>query len=320
MHFITIYDIKDGMDFRHIQHFIQTAELGSLTKAARRLNIVQPALSQSIKRLESELGVSLFTRSRKGMALTEAGVQFQDYAYGILNQFNRAKESLAASADVPSGTVSVAMTASASKVLALPLWDSLVDSFPNISLNLEEGLAGNIQRDFEAGRYDLIISYLTEDPDRIRYEPLIEEKLYLVEAFNPIAQNPLLSGGELAQYDLILPQAQHGVGRYEGRGKGASSVKLRPSRISASLHTTLQLVLEGKGATLLPWSAIFDHVESNRLSAREIIAPGLSHQINMLYPSNKPLTPATRAVMSQIKTGVKNAHEAGLWRGKLLLG
>lgn len=61
------------MDFRKLSHFVTVAETGSLTRAARRLNIVQPALSQSIAKLEQDLGAPLFTRSRHGMALTGAG-------------------------------------------------------------------------------------------------------------------------------------------------------------------------------------------------------------------------------------------------------
>ena len=151
------------MDFRRIQHFVHVAELGSLSKAAERLNIVQPALSQSVKRLEGELGANLFTRSRKGMELTDSGNTFLKHAYGILNQYNRAKESLSTQGGEPRGLVSIAVTGSSLEVLSVPLAKSLMQKFPKIRLNIESGLAANIQQGFEAGDYDCLL-YTSPSP------------------------------------------------------------------------------------------------------------------------------------------------------------
>ena len=305
------------MDFRHIQHFIQTAELGSLSKAARQLNMVQPALSQSIKRLEAELGTVLFTRSRKGMALTEAGTLFLDHAYGILNQYNRAKENLAATSDVPSGSVSVAMTASALNVLAVPLCDAMSRDYPDINLNLEEGLAANIRKDFEAGRYDLMVSYLGAVETGVKYEPLIAEELFVV-AQKGAKQNSI-NLEELQKIPLIIPQAQHGVGEIVKTSGRRAPLALKASQFSAALHPTLNLVEQGFGQTLLPWSAIYDRIGQGNLNAIPIESPGVYHNVGLIYPAHKPMTQAARQVYQSIKDSVMNVHRKGQWRGKLLM-
>lgn len=307
------------MDFRRIQHFINIAELGSVSKAAARLNVVQPALSQSTKRLEAELGVLLFARSRKGMELTEAGHTFLEYAYGILNQFNRAKESLSNTTDKPEGKVSVAMTASALHVLTVPVCQYLADHYPDIKLNIEAGLAGNIQQGFEAGQYDLVLSYLTEPNDSIHREELIREDFFLVTPYDPGNEGADIFFSELNNLPLIIPQEQHGVRAVIMKHAMDQKIKIFTAQVSGALHPTLQLVEAGFGNSLVPWSAIYDRVAQKRLSARKIVDPCLHHTVSMIYPTHRPLTPATVVVMDAIRYSAVQAHNSGSWSGQMLI-
>jgi len=307
------------MDFRRIQHFVHVAELGSLSKAAERLNIVQPALSQSIKRLEDELGVLLFTRSRKGMELTEPGRKFLEHAYGILSQYNRAKESISQAGSKPRGQVSVAMTAASLEVLAVPLSQMLIAEFPDIKLNLESGLAGNIQQGFEAGRYDLVISHLVKPDSAIRFENLIEEDLFLTTPYNPNNIGADIAFKELDGMTLILPLDQHGVAPDMLRYSKSANIKPLSSQVVGALRTTIQLIEAGLGSSILPWSAIHERVEQNRISARKVISPNLSHIVSMAYPTHRPLTPATIMVMDFIRKAAKDVYYQGKWSGKLLI-
>lgn len=306
------------MDFRRIRHFVNIAELGNLSKAAERLHIVQPALSQSIKRLEEELGVSLFNRSRKGMELTEAGQLFLKSAYGILNQFNRAKENISAIGENPKGLVSVAMTAGALHVLTVPVARKLREQYPDIELNIEEGLAANIQQGFESGGYDLVISYMAKLDDSVHIENLIEEELYLTSPYKKSAVQSDIPFRQLHQYPLILPQDQHEVGGSIATTANELKVELNSTQVKGALHPTLQLVEAGFGHSLLPWSAIYDRVEQKKLSARKVKTPRVRHTMRMIYPSRRPLTQATMAVMTILRQSIKEVHIDGKWPGRLL--
>jgi LysR family nitrogen assimilation transcriptional regulator len=307
------------MRFKQIQHFVHVVETGSLSKAAERLHIVQPALTQSIKRLESELECVLFTRSRRGMELTDAGQVFLKHAYGILNQYNRAKESVSTTQDDPQGSVSVAMTASALRVLTVPVCQALTESYPKIRLNIEAGLAGNIQQGFEAGQYDLVLSYLSNPNPSIHIENLIEEDLFLTTAFDPQNEGFNIEFKELDELPLIIPHDQHGVGPSLTQHAKQNNVNIRTAYVTGSLNPTLQLVENDFGSSLLPWSAIYDRVSEGRLSARKVVSPSLSHTVSMVYPTNRPLTPATIAVMTIIKKAAKRVHNEGNWSGQLLI-
>ncbi|MFK7830614.1 MAG: LysR family transcriptional regulator [Congregibacter sp.] len=311
--------LQQDMNFRRISHFLHVAELGNLSRAAERLNIVQPALSQSIRLLEEDLGVVLFNRSRRGMELTEAGRLFMESAYGILNQYNRARENISAIGDNPKGLVSVAMTASALHVLTVPLCRSLKSTYPGIELNLVEGLAGSIHQGFEAGLYDLVISYMVQPGDRVHCEDLIEEELFLTSKYDPDLQCNDVTFKSLAKHRLIIPPDQHGVRGMVNDIADAQNIEMSLESITAALHPTLALVEDGVGESLLPWAAIYDRVDDKKLSARRIIRPRITHKVSMIYPSHRPLTQATIAVMDTIRQAVRKVHEEGRWPGELLL-
>ena len=77
------------MNVLHMKYAVEVARLGSLNKAAESLLIAQPNLSRSVKELEAELGITIFTRSAKGMVLTPGGEEFIGYASEILKQIDQ---------------------------------------------------------------------------------------------------------------------------------------------------------------------------------------------------------------------------------------
>ena len=306
------------MDFRRLRHFVGVSEIGSLSQASKRLHVVQPALTQSIKNLEEDLGVILFIRSRKGMELTEAGQLFLQSAYGILNQYSRTKEDLAAIGSEPAGLVSMAMTASTLNALSARLCKKIVKNYPNIEFNLEEGLAANIQQGFEAGWYDLMVSHLHTDEAAVHEVELIDEELYLVSAAGGARDLEDIPFNELKSYPLIIPQEQHGVRHALNDMAQKHDEDINFSKFTAAMHPTLNLVEQGLGHSLLPWSAIFNLISEGKLSARKVIHPEITHRVSLIYPKTRPLTQASLAVIELLKQTLLEANADGHWPGKVL--
>ncbi|MFN3211715.1 MAG: LysR family transcriptional regulator [Henriciella sp.] len=309
------------MDFRRLQHFIHAAEAGSISTAANRLHIVQPALSQSIQRLEDELNATLFERSRRGIKLTQSGEIFLHHAYGILNQYNRAKEAISTIGGAPKGAVSVAMTASALEILTVPLNKNIGSRFPDIELNLEEGLAGSILQGLDAGWFDLVVNYLLPPSESLIAQPIIEEEMFLVTAANDEGDSngQPIEFSDLKGLPLMLPKAHHGVlGVLEpiAREKGFSITR-SPHR--GALHPTIKLIESGFGPSILPMSALHGRMKSSHLSIRRIVNPKVTSTLYLAYPSREQLTPATVAVMDVLRETVSQVHENGDWPGTLLL-
>src|SRR5215510_3357933 len=103
---------KYGMELRHLRYFITVAEEGHVTRAAERLGIQQPPLSQLIKAIERELDVQLFRRKPRGVELTDAGRAFLDSARATLSQFDYAFETTRRTARGEQGRISVGYSSS----------------------------------------------------------------------------------------------------------------------------------------------------------------------------------------------------------------
>src|SRR5215472_7495351 len=101
---------KYGMELRHLRYFIAVAEEGHVTRAAERLGIQQPPLSQQIRALEAELDVQLFRRKPRGVELTQAGEALLAEALAILNQVDRAVTAARRTARGDAGRVGLGFT------------------------------------------------------------------------------------------------------------------------------------------------------------------------------------------------------------------
>src|SRR5436309_15230711 len=109
-----------AMDLRHLRYFIVVAEEGHITRAAERLGIQQPPLSQLIKAIERELDAQLFRRKPRGVELTDAGRAFLDNARSVIDQLNRAFETTRRTARGEQGRIKVGYTSGVSFHPLLP--------------------------------------------------------------------------------------------------------------------------------------------------------------------------------------------------------
>ncbi|CAM5531253.1 HTH-type transcriptional regulator HdfR [Streptomyces antimycoticus] len=110
-----------ALDVRQLKALVTVAEVGSVTRAAELLHLVQPAVTRQIRTLEEELGVPLFERTRQGMRPTEAGAIMADRARRALNELERARAEVQPTPGVVTGIVTVGLLESTTDLLAEPL-------------------------------------------------------------------------------------------------------------------------------------------------------------------------------------------------------
>ena len=115
------------MELRQLRYFLGVCEAGSLLKASARLHIAQPALGQQMAALEEELGVKLFARSTRGMALTPEGRVFLEHAKVVLTDADRAKEAVRHSATEPQGQVVLGLPTTVALAAKLKHWQLEAD-------------------------------------------------------------------------------------------------------------------------------------------------------------------------------------------------
>ena len=143
------------MELRHLRYFIAVAEEGHITRAAERLGMQQPPLSQQIKAIEHELEIQLFRRKPRGVELTEAGAVLFSEARGVLDSLERALETTRRAARGEKGQLCIGIAPTAP---FHPLVPSAIrrfrDRFPLVSLTLEEGLSNEVVEHLRRERMD----------------------------------------------------------------------------------------------------------------------------------------------------------------------
>src|SRR5271169_6961539 len=142
------------MDLKQLEYFRHVAELGSFTRAASFLSVVQPALSRQVRQLEIELGQNLFDRNGRGVVLTDAGTRLLEHTRGILTQIGRARQDLEEERDGDAGHFALGLPPSLGRSVTVALVKAFADQLPRAKLATAEGLSAYILEWLQVGRID----------------------------------------------------------------------------------------------------------------------------------------------------------------------
>ena len=209
------------MELRHLRYFIAVAEERHITRAARRLNMQPPPLSQQIRALETELGVALFIRGARGVELTVAGQTLLDEAYAILRAVGSAAARTRQAASGQLGKLSIGFTTSAALHPLVPrIIHAFRQDYPQVELDLHENAAADLTE--AVMRRDIHVALLrvpVARPSGLAFLELLHEELLAVL---PLGHRLLGRGGadglelsELAQERFILVRRPGAPGIYQ---------------------------------------------------------------------------------------------------------
>ena len=137
--------------------FYVVAKNKHMSKAAEELYISQPAISQAIKKLEGELGGTLFLRSNKGMELTEEGKMFFEYVKGAVELINSAENEFSNFKDLNYGEIKIGISTTLTKLVLMDALEKFHADFPNIRINITNELTSNLLYDLNKGKLDFVI-------------------------------------------------------------------------------------------------------------------------------------------------------------------
>ena len=242
------------MEIRQLQHFMAVAEEQHFTRAAHRVNIVQSALSSSVRALEDELGAKLFVRTTRQVRLTAAGRLFRDKARVALDAVEDAREAVAALNGLKRGKLAIGTVQSLPAFLDLP---SLLASFhvqhPGIEVRLFQGSASHLLDKVGSGRLDLAILPLCEPPSEIETKMIACEALVVVCApSHPLAGRRDVPLSALGNDTFVDFEPSWGTRQLVDRGFAEAGVERRTAFEVSDLDTLLDLVARGLGIALVP--------------------------------------------------------------------
>jgi DNA-binding transcriptional LysR family regulator len=247
----------------HLKYFIAVAEEGHITRAAERLGMQQPPLSQRIKAIERELDAQLFHRKARGVELTDAGRAFLDNARGVLAQLDHTFETTRRTARGEEGRISIGIVpASPFHPLVPRAIRAFREAYPLVSVRLEERLGAELLDQLRSEQIDVAFIRIPHaDQEGLVINRLLEEPMLVAL---PGAHARARSGGKGESPLLLKDLARETFILYGPPGSGLREVTMAACRAAGfsprvgqeapRVTSTLSLVAVGLGISLVPAS------------------------------------------------------------------
>jgi DNA-binding transcriptional LysR family regulator len=253
------YVLSIDMELRHLRYFCIAAEEMHIGRAAERLAIAQPPLTQQIKMLEAEMGVHLFRRQGRGVVLTEAGRIFHDKARAILAQVDRAVELAREAETGHAGRLRIGFTESASFSAALTgILKSFRDRWPRVALVLEERHTETLFSSLQQGSLDLAFMRppFSSVPEIAIQELTSEAMMLAVPVAHRLAGRQSVTLSKLAGEDFVAYPRHRGAGLSDAVLAECRRVGFAPriAQEAPQVSSMINLVSAGMGVAIVPES------------------------------------------------------------------
>jgi LysR family nitrogen assimilation transcriptional regulator len=268
------------MRLRQLETFIVVCELGSISRAAERLHVAQPALGLQIRGLEDEMGAQLLERHSRGVQPTPAGELVLQWATQTIRETKRIKEQVRSLSPMPSATVSLGLTPSIATAFALPILAAIASQLPHIRLRLKEALGSVLREWVRAEQVDLALVF---DPvDRLADDrpAVLTERLYFITGVDgPGAGHGPISLAEVLDCPLAMALQGDAARVTVENAARAIGLALRIEYEAQSTGVMLKLVHDALATTVLPLAMAADGVRAGTLAARPIVSPELRRHL-----------------------------------------
>ncbi|WP_371775477.1 LysR family transcriptional regulator [Streptomyces sp. NBC_01438] len=287
------------MELRHLSAFVAVAEELHFGRAAKRLQMAQPPLSQQIRRLEKELGVQLFERNTRSVRLTGAGESFLQPVRTVLDDLDVAVRAAKAAGRGEYGRVSIGFAGASSHETLPRLTRAVRAAHPGIELVMTGQTYANVALARVAdGSLDLGFVRLPVTQPGVAHRVIDEEELVCaLPSDHPLAARDSVSIEALAGEPFVSFPANTGstvrdamVGACEAAGFNPRVVQEAPDS-----YTIMALVAAGVGVTLTVTSV--QHIQQNGLVYRPLAGPPIRRQAALAWRADNP-SAALRAVLA----------------------
>ncbi|MDE2302159.1 MAG: LysR family transcriptional regulator [Sphingomonadales bacterium] len=299
------------MDTAQLRAFVKIAEAGSISRAAVSLGIAQPSLSQQLLRLEDEIGMRLFDRTRRGVTLTEGGTVFLEHARHLLHATELAIAETRHARGEVRGRVVLAMPPSLVRLVGAALLDAIARDTPGVGLRLVEAWSGSIRGWIEAEKIDLGVIYNTGPLPQLLARPLMSDALVVARPPGDGAQ--ALAFAALARARLIAPGPQHGLRQLLDQAAARAGVALAIVEEIDSLDVTFERVSQGAGLAVLPQGIAEAAAAAGLVALAALEEPGLQRRLMVIRNPGHVLTHASVSVEKALRKVLAQAIARGGW-------
>ncbi|QYR23722.1 LysR family transcriptional regulator [Paenibacillus sp. sptzw28] len=296
------------MEFRQLQYVIQIAKEKNFSRAAEKLHIAQPSLSQQLSKLEKEIGVLLFRRTTNSVELTHAGSVFVNKAQNILDSIEQLKQELDDLAHMRKGKLvvgSLPITGSHVLPLVLPVFGK---RYPEIEVVLVEDSSSRLEQLTASGQTDLSLLSLPLQEPSLAYEPIIDEEICLaVPQEHPLAlRGNQVQIAELASEPFVILKKGQGFRQIAIELCEKAGFQPRIVFESGNIETVQSLVAAGMGIAFVP--KMVTRAQWNEFAPvyLQFAAPTPSRTLVVASRKGRYLSKAAEAFIDTMKSTVES--------------
>ena len=291
-----------------MQYFLCLAQEGNVTRAARQLNIVQPALSMQIAKLEKSLDKRLFYRAPRGMSLTPAGEALARRIAPIVTEIDRVHDEIAQLDGKISGRVNIGMIASAAQSTLPASSATIAARYPEIHLLVCEGYSETMLEWVAAGQLDIAIVNTPAPglPPTARH--ILDEEMMLAHGVDNALRLPkAVSFDRLEDLDIVIPSRRHGLRRILDNAAAEAGFSLKPRLEIDTLSAICEVVATTDLLTVLPGIVLQSTLSAGRITARRLRNPSVVRSVAWVTNPRRNVSAAMSAVIDIIAEDLTKA-------------
>ena len=271
------------MEIHQLRYFVAVAEEGNFSRAAAKVRVAQPSLSQQIRKLEAEIGQPLFDRLPRSVVVTEAGRCLLDYARQILASIGDARRCV----DELKGTIAGDVAVGAIPTIAPYVLPELVITFqkhyPDVTLRIVEDVTAVITRRIEAGELDVALASTCQRSPTLRVERLGQEPLLaLVPETHALAKQNEITLDDLKSQRFLLLHEMHCLSQQVHYLLESRRLHPEVALAGSQLTTIAHMVAAGIGVSIVPQMMV-KHQETPGCVSLPFASPVPERELNFLH-------------------------------------
>jgi len=290
------------MELDLLKSFLAVAEARSFSRAARAMHSTQPTLSRQIARLESELGTQLFERYGRHVECTVSGQLLLPLAQAIVTRTDEAVSLLRDQAGAGPSTVRFGAVGNVFALLLTPMLVSFLEAYPNVSVDLVEKDDAQLEEAVISGELDCAV-ITPWGSTRAATQYLLTEEIFLVvPRGHRLADQQAVPFAMLARESILLPRASMNAANIVVDALRRAGVEPTFSYRANYPELTKALVRRGLGVAPMPKMLVAPETLDGLVAVP--FEKSLARDLHLIYPRDRPLTAAARALMVHVRAGV----------------
>lgn len=283
------------MTIRQLEVFLAVGQAKSFSRAAERIHLSQPTLSEHMRELEAELGVRLFVRHPRAISLTEAGRVFGDYATRVVATLAAGRQALAELDGLQRGSLVVGASTTPGTYVLPALIARFRDAYPGITVALRIANSRIVEERVRDGKVDVAVigGHLLGPGERCVAAGIVDELPLIAGAKYPIGAT--ISRAKLARQPLLIREDGSATRQVTERVLREAGITVRPTMELDHTETIKRAVMAGLGIAFVSRYAVEDELRAKRLRVVAVDKLKIRRHFHVIHDERRPLSTSARA-------------------------